>query len=136
MLTFIEGQHNNIADRAISGITENQGALEKVKRGLKRALGRKARARTSNETLIVDAEIETSRKSIKSLEGTISERMSALGISELPKGGLKKLKANPFLRIRMNALALRERIIQNAIARKFEMEKLDRLVLYGNRMGE
>jgi len=136
MLTFIAGQHKNIADRAISGIIEHQGLLRKMKRDLKRALGRKGRARTVNETLTAEAEIESSTEAIKSLEGTISERMSSLGISETPKGSLKKLKGNTFLRLRMNALVLRERIIQNSISRKFEMEKLDRLVLYGDRMGE
>ena len=136
MLTFIEGQHKNVADRAISDVIEKEGVLKKVKRDLKRALGRKAGAGTANETLIAEAEIESLTMSIKSLEGTISERTLALGISETPKGSLKKLRGNTFLRIRMNALALREKIIQNLISHKFEMEKIERLVRYGDRMGE
>jgi hypothetical protein len=136
VLTFIEGRHKNIADCAISDIIEKQGVLKKVKRNLKRALGWKSGARTTNETLTAEAEIESSTKSIKSLEGMISERMSVLGISETPKGSLKRLKGNTFLCIRMNALVLQERIIQNLIACKFEMEKLERLVLHGDRMGE
>ena len=136
VLTFIAGQHKNIADRAISDIIDRQGALKKVKRDLQCTLEWKDRARTANETLTTEEEIETSTKVIESLEGTISERMSALGISETPKGSLKRFKGNTFLRLWMNALVLRERIIQNSIARKFEMEKLERLVCYGDRMGE
>ena len=59
MLTLTEGQHKNIADRAISDIIEKQGVLKKMKRDLTRALGRKAGAKTANETLTAEAEIET-----------------------------------------------------------------------------
>ena len=136
VLTFTAGQHKNIANHAISGIIEQQGVLKKVKHDLKCALGWNARVRTTNKTLTTDVEIESSTKIIKSLEETISAKMSALGISEMPKGSLKKLKGNTFLHLWMNALVLQERIIQNSIARKFEMEKLERLVRYGDRMGE
>ena len=62
--------------------------------------------------------------------------MSVLGFTEMPTGSLQKFKADPFLCLRMNALALQEQIIQNLIARKFEMEKLERLVDCGNWMGK
>src|SRR5258706_12802990 len=71
---------------------------------------------------------------IKQLEGNISKQMSALGIAA--KGKLHKLKGNSFLCIQMNLLALWQRIIQNLVARKFEMEKIECLVQYGNHMGK
>ena len=108
VLTFIEGQHKNIANCAISGIIEKQGVLKKVKCDLKCTLGQKARARTTSESLTANAEIKSSTKIIKSLEETILERMSALGISETPKGSLKKLKGNTFLCLWTNVLALQE----------------------------
>lgn len=95
---------------------------------------RKGRSNTADEALT--AEINSYEKIITSLEGDIEEKMSVLGFAETPKGSLRKFKGNTFLRLRMNALALRERIIQNLVARKFEMEKLERLVKTGDRMGE
>ena len=95
---------------------------------------RKGRSGTTNEALT--AEIKSCEEIITSLEETIEEQISVLGFTETPKGSLWKFKGDLFLRLRMNALALRERIIQNLIARKFEMEKLERLVNCGNRMGK
>ena len=79
-------------------------------------------------------EVKSLAEVITHLEYNINKQMSALGISA--KGKLRKLKGDTFLRLRMNSLALREKIIQNMVARKFETEKLDRLVRYGDRMGK
>ena len=101
-----------------------------------RAIERKGRSSTANGAEASTAEIKSCEEIITSLEETIKEQMSVLGFTETPKGTLRKLRGDAFLRVRMNALALRERIIQNLIARKFEMEKLERLVSCGNRMGK
>ena len=79
-------------------------------------------------------EVESLAAVITQLEGNINQQTSTLGITA--KGKLSKLKGDTFLRLRMNSLALRKRIIQNLVARKFEMEKLERLVRYGDRMGK
>lgn len=92
------------------------------------------RSGIANEALT--AEIQSYEEIITGLEDDIEEHMSALGFTKTPSGSLRKFKGNTFLRLRMNALALRERIFQNLIARKFEMEKLERLVKSGNRMGK
>ena len=94
---------------------------------------RKAKAGTAQEILASEAEVESLVAVITQLEDNISKQTSALGITA--KGKLDKLKGNDFLCLRMNSLALRQRIIQNLVARKFEMEKLERLVRYGDRMG-
>jgi hypothetical protein len=99
-----------------------------------RAIERRGASPTANQALT--GEIKSCQEMITSLEETIKEHVSVLGFTEAPKGSLWKFKGNAFLRLRMNALALRERIIQNLIARKFEMEKLERLVNFGNRMGK
>jgi hypothetical protein len=97
-------------------------------------LERKAKGGTAHEIRASEAEVESLTAVITQLEGNISTQTAALGITA--RGKLSKLKGNTFLRLRMNSLALRQRIIQNLVARKFEMEKLERLVRYGDRMGK
>ena len=133
----ISGQSKNIADRAISDILEKRDVLKTKKQNLARArhtLERKVKAGgTAQEIWASDAEIESLEAVITHLEANISKKTSALGITA--KGKLHRLKGNSFLRLRMNSLALRQRIVQGLVARKFEMEKLERLVRYGDRMG-
>ena len=92
-----------------------------------------AKAGTAQEIQASEAEVESLVEVIAQLKGNISKQTLALGIAAKEK--LHKLKGDEFLRLRMNSLALRQRIIRNLVARKFEMEKLERLVRYGDRMG-
>ena len=94
----------------------------------------KSRDGDAEEIRASQAEVQSVEEVIAQLEGNISKQTSALGIAA--KSKLNKLKGNTFLRLQMNSLALRQRIIQNLVARKFEIEKIDRLVRYGNRMGK
>jgi hypothetical protein len=71
---------------------------------------------------------------IATIKGSIAEQKLVLGFTG--KGCLKKLKGNVFLHLCTNALALQQCIIQNLIAHKFEMEKMERLVHCGDQMGE
>ena len=94
---------------------------------------RQAKAGTAQDIWASEAVVESLEAVIAQLEANISKKTSSLGIAA--KGKLQQLKGNSFLRLRMNSLALRQRIVQNLVARKFEMEKLERLVRYGDRMG-
>ena len=126
-----------MAERAVSSILEKQNILKKKKQNLvqaKKALERKAKDGTAQEILASEAEVETLTAVITELEGNIAREISTLGITA--KGSLSRLKGNTFLRLRMNSLALREKIIQNLVSHKFELERLDRLVQYGDRMGK
>ena len=134
---FISGQGKNIADRAIADILEKRDILKTKKLNLARArkaLERKAKAGDAQEIRVSEAEVESLASVVTQLEENIRKQTSALGITA--KDQLRKLKGNKFLCLRMNSLALRQRIIQNLVARKFEMEKLERLVRYGDRMGK
>jgi hypothetical protein len=120
-------------------ILEKKEILKKAKRDRTRSssvLERKAGTMTAEGILTAEAEIASYTEVITSLEEAINKKTSELGFTETPKGSLRKFKGDTFLRLRMSALALRERIVQNLIARKFEMEKLERLVRYGDRMGK
>jgi hypothetical protein len=120
-------------------ILEKKEVLKKVKWDRTRAtsvLERKAGTMTAEQILTAEAEIESYLEIITSLEEAIDKATSELGFTETLKGSLRKFKGDTFLCLRMNMLALHERIVQNSIARRFEMEKLERLVRYGDRMGK
>jgi hypothetical protein len=133
-IDLISGQNKNIADHVITGVLEKKAILRKANLRRARAMGRNGRNKTASEALTAVAEIKSCDEIITSLGETIEEQISVLGFTETPKGSLRKFKGDAFLRLRMNALSLRDRIVQNLIARKFEMEKLERLVNCGNRM--
>jgi hypothetical protein len=86
----------------------------------------KAKGRTAQEIQASKAEIRLLAAVITQLEDNISKQVSALSITT--KGRLNKLKGNTFLHLWMNLLVLQQRIIQNLVAHKFEMEKLECLV--------
>jgi hypothetical protein len=100
----------------------------------RRTLEWKAKGGTAHEIQASEVEVESLMAVITQLEGNISTQTAALGITA--RGKLSKLKGNTFLCLRMNLLVLRQRIIQNLVACKFEMEKLERLVRYGDHMGK
>jgi hypothetical protein len=97
-------------------------------------LERKAKARTAQEIQASEAEVEYLATVVAQLEDNINQQTSSLGITA--KGKLSRLKGNTFLCLWMNSLVLQERIIWNSVSHKFEMEKLERLVRYGDRMGK
>ena len=133
----MSGQSKNIADRAIADILEKKDVLKTKRLNLgraRKALERKAKAGTAQEIQASEAEVESLVAVITQLEDNISKQTSAIGITAKEK--LHKLKGNDFLRLRMNSLVLRQRILRSLVARKFEMEKLERLVQYGERMGK
>jgi len=82
------------------------------------------------------AEIASYTEVITSLEEAINIKTLELGFTETPKGSLCKFKGDAFLCLWMSALMLHGRIVQNLIARKFEMKKLKHLVCYGDRIGK
>ena len=81
-------------------------------------------------------EIASYTEVITSLEEAINIKMLELSFTETPKGSLCKFKGDAFLHLRMSVLMLCGRIVQNLIACKFKMEKLEHLVCYGNQIGK
>ena len=61
---------------------------------------------------------------LASLEQGMRRKRAALGVDD--QVDLQRLQQDAFLRIRMNALALKERIRDRLRQRKFEIEKLER----------
>ena len=136
-IDFISGQSKNIADHAIANILEKWDVLKTKRLTLARArkaLEQKVKTGAAQDIQASGEQVELLEGVITQLEGNISNQTAALGITTTSK--LNKLKGNTFLRLWMNSLTLRQRIIQNLVARKFEMEKIEHLVRYGDCMGK
>lgn len=72
----------------------------------------------------IPIQLDDARAKCLSIEKCIRQKKAALGVNEL--ANLAKLADSPFLRIRMNARALKKRIRERLRHRKFELEKLER----------
>jgi hypothetical protein len=80
----------------------------------------------SNTANIVDVELQLSeyRSKCKRIADIIQKRKCSLGVSDLTN--LQGLRNNAYLRIRMNARAVKMRLRDRLRCRKFEIEKLER----------
>lgn len=137
LLIILSGQSKNLADQTITNVVEGQSILRNMKKKLKKAkhgLQQISTSGTAEEVDAAQASVDLITSEIARTEGSIAEQRQVLGFTG--KAGLKKLKGNVFFQLRTNALALRRRIVQNIISRKFEMEKMERLVRHGDQMGE
>lgn len=72
----------------------------------------------------VSGQLDDVREHVRKLERSLSQKKRSLGVSE--QANLTRLKNNEFLRLRMNALALKQRLRDRLRQRKFEIEKLER----------
>jgi hypothetical protein len=80
----------------------------------------------SNTANIVDVELQLSeyRSKCKRIADIIQKRRHSLGVSD--QANLQGLRSNAYLRIRMNARAVKTRLRDRLRSRKFEIEKLER----------
>lgn len=69
-------------------------------------------------------QLDDARTHLALLQQGLQRKRGLLGVDE--QQDLRKLQGDSFLRIRMNALALKERIRDRLRQRKFEIEKLER----------
>jgi hypothetical protein len=74
-------------------------------------------------------QLQDARQHVSKMEHGLRQKKSSLGVSE--QADLAKLKESSFLRLRMNALALKQRIRDRLRQRKFEMEKFERTYRHG-----
>jgi hypothetical protein len=119
----------------LSGRSKNKGkqAVQAVL-VLETVLAHQRKEITKLETMLVNSEsIDCSEISLQledacvhlaSLEQGMRRKRAALGIDD--QIDLRRLQQDAFLRIRINALALKERIRDRLRQRKFEIEKLER----------
>lgn len=82
-------------------------------------------AQTSMVDMVdLSEQLRDAREHLKCLEHGFHRKKNALGIGE--RANLHTLQQDTFLRLRMNALALKQRLRNRLRQRKFEIEKLER----------
>jgi hypothetical protein len=74
-------------------------------------------------------QLQDTRQHVSKMEQGLHRKRTSLGVSE--QADLVKLKESSFLRLRMNALALKQRIRDRLRQRKFEIEKFERTYRHG-----
>jgi hypothetical protein len=74
-------------------------------------------------------QLQDTRQHVSKMEQGLHQKRTLLGVSE--QADLVKLKESSFLRLRMNALALKQCIRDRLRQRKFETEKFERTYRHG-----
>jgi hypothetical protein len=72
----------------------------------------------------LDIQLDEARTKCAHISDTLQRRKAALGVDH--RAMLTRLTNNAFLRIRMNARALKKRLRDRLRQRKFELERLER----------
>jgi hypothetical protein len=78
----------------------------------------------STDSTNIPQQLEDSRAQHARITDSLRRKRAALGVDE--RAHLVSLRRSAFLRIRMNACALKHRIRDRLRQRKFELEKLER----------
>jgi hypothetical protein len=119
----VTGQSRDQASHAINNIL----ALEKTATVLNESIRSLESQLTRNgftDCFDVIQQLESSRTQRSQISDSLSRKRAALGVDEHAR--LTLLHQNNFLRIRMNALSLKQRIRDRLRKRKFELERLER----------
>lgn len=129
------GQSKKLASNAIAKIIEKRSLLAHMKRDRKKfdvKLDRALQTGSANDIAAAQLDLEKAEERIAKLQSTIQHQENRLGLTGQTK--LKEFKESEFLRLRLNATVLRQRIVTRLVAHRFEMSKFDRLARY-ERMG-
>lgn len=114
---------------------EKRSLLAHMKRDRKKSdvkLDRALQTGSASDIAAAQLDLEKAEERIAELQRAIRCQENRLGITGRTK--LKEFKESEFLRLRLNATVLRERIMTRLVEHKFEMSKFDRLARY-ERMG-
>jgi hypothetical protein len=109
--------------RAVHAVLELMGSIDLQKKAIAKLEMTLAQTSLFEVTDLLE-QLRDTREHIAHLEQGLSRKKRALGGGE--QADLRKLQQNTFLRLRMNALALKHRLRDWLHQRKFEIEKLER----------
>ena len=106
-------------------------ALEEALQIQKKAITKLEALLTNDLTDVggVVQQLQDARQHASKIEQGLHQKRVSLGVSE--QADLVKLKESAFLQLRMNALALKQRIRDCLRQRKFETEKFERTYRHG-----
>ena|ERR1700749_3618216 len=132
---LFSGQSKKLASNAIAKIIEKRSLLAHMKRDQKKTdakLDRALQYGSASDIVAAQIDLEKAEEWIAELQRAIQSQENRLGLTGRTK--LKEFKESEFLRLRLNASVLRERIMTRLVEHRFEMSRFDRLARY-ERMG-
>ena len=123
-----EGRSKNKGKQAVEAILALEEASEMQRKTITKL---EALLVTSDltDTANLVQQLQDARQHSSNIEEGLRRKKAVLGVGE--QANLVKLKQDLFLRLRMNALALKQRIRDRLRQRKFEIEKFERSYRHG-----
>ncbi|EJD44915.1 hypothetical protein AURDEDRAFT_64944 [Auricularia subglabra TFB-10046 SS5] len=125
-LTKLPRQSQTAADKMIEKILLALGTIDDLKQEIKqdRKELRKSHKLSPAETQKITSRIDAAQEEIDATQIKIESMNEALGTEHCRR--LEAMRGNEYLRVRVNARALRAKIRQSLVAHKFEHRKLER----------
>ena len=123
-LTFYEGQSRDKGKQAIEVILALQKSLDGYKKVVTDLEATLCQGEEDLDIVDVNIGLREAQAKISQISDTLRCRRAALGVSD--KARLSRLKNDTYLRVKMNARALKKRIRDRLRQRKFELETLER----------
>jgi hypothetical protein len=118
-----QGRSKNKGRQAVEAILALDSAMGSQKQAIMKMEKALATGDLSDVTDLSE-KLQDARDHYSCLEQGLHRKRAQLGINEVES--LTQLRSDAFLRLRMNALALKQRIRDRLRYRKFEIEKLER----------
>jgi hypothetical protein len=118
------GRSHDAANQAIDAILALEKRLKEVENRAKDLENELAKPGVNSDILDISIDLSESHSTITRLSNLIRIKRSSLGVSE--KSRIRRLKDNEFLRVKLNARAVKTRLRDRLRHRKFELERLER----------
>ena len=118
------GRSRNAASQAIDAILALEKRLEEVGDRAKELEDILANPDGTSDILNISVELTDCQHTTARLSKLIRAKRSSLGVSD--KSRISQLKNNEFLRVKLNARAVKNRLRDRLRHRKFELERLER----------
>jgi hypothetical protein len=120
---LVTGRSKNKGRQAVQAILLLNDALEHQRKAVMKLEARLA-TDTVDDVGGLSEQLQDARQHQVSLEQGLHRKKTMLGVNE--QADLRRLHNDAFLRLRMNALALKQRLRDRLRQRKFEIERLER----------
>ena len=119
------GQSKNYAKKAVEEVVKLREGLQELENECARLSDALVDFRSDTvDRLEMKETLEKAREKAKKSRGLLRKKEGELGVREQQR--VKHLVESPFLWARMNALALKNRLMQRLRARKFEHDQIER----------
>lgn len=113
-----------LADRAISDVIADRGRVKDIETEIKDLQQKRSGEDDEDEDDAIQSQVHELEKVLNETRARLKDMEKALGVGGRKR--LAQLKGNTYLRLRMNARALKARLRSKVIDHKFERSQLER----------